>query len=531
MEITGKQLVAGNWGAQGDETFSYVNPSTSETLSPAVHEATHGEVQAAMAAARDSFDAFRGLPSETRADLLDQLAEEVMALGDALLERTHAETGLPDGRLSMERGRAVNQARLFAKLIREGSWVDARIDLPDPDRAPVPKPDVRRMHRPIGPVVVFGASNFPLAISVIGSDTVSALGAGCPVVVKGHPGHPGTCEMLAEAVRRALEKVGAPVAAFSLLQGIGHDVGMELARHPATQAIAFTGSLKGGRALFDAAAARENPIPVYAEMGSVNPVFLLPGALASRGEQIAEGYVQSLALGVGQFCTSPGLAIGIKGGEFEQFRTKAKEAARAVAPGTMLHPGIQRAYEAGLAKLVQTDGVALGARSEEAVDAMKNQAGAHVFETSVDRLLDEDGLWDENFGPSSIMVSAGSAGDLEAAAERLEGNLTATIHGTPEDLKEHARLVAILERKVGRLIFNGFPTGLEVCAAMHHGGPYPAATHSHFTSVGTGSILRFVRPVCYQGFPQEALPAELQDINSKGIWRMVDDEITQANAQ
>ena len=531
MEITGKQLIAGNWIAEGGQTFNAVNPSNSQALEPSIVEGTAAEVDRALSAASEAFDDFRKLSFAQRADFLDAIADEIMELGDALLERAGQETGLPAGRLTMERGRTVNQTRLFATVLREGSWVDARIDLPDPDRAPVPKPDVRRMLCPIGPVVVFGASNFPLAISVIGSDTVSALGSGCPVVVKGHPGHPGTCEMMAEAVRRAQEKCGVPAGAFSLVQGAGHEVGMALVNHSATEAVAFTGSLRGGRALFDAAAARPRPIPVYAEMGSVNPVFMLPGALAARGEQIAEGFIQSLTLGVGQFCTCPGMALGLRDQAFDAFVSKAKEAAAASAPATMLHPGIQKAYESGLAKLIESDGVSLASRSETNVDPLKNEAGCHVFETDAAALLANPELFDENFGPSSLVVGGQSVGELEAAAEKLEGNLTATIHGTPEDLKTHARLVSILERKVGRLIFNGFPTGLEVCAAMHHGGPYPATTHSHFTSVGTASIQRFVRPVCYQGFPQEALPDELKDENVRGIWRMIDGAISKENAR
>jgi NADP-dependent aldehyde dehydrogenase len=527
MELTGKQLIAGEPTASNDTTFSAQNPNDSTTLEPAFHEATGEEIDRAMRAAAAAFDAFRARSAEDRAALLDAIADEVEALGDALLERAHAETGLPMPRLTGERGRATGQARLFANLLREGSWVDARIDLPQPDRKPLPKPDVRRLLAPIGPVVMFGASNFPLAISVIGTDTVSALGAGCPVVVKGHPGHPGTCEMLARAVATALEKLNFPKGAFSLVQGTSNDVGMALVKHPATQAVAFTGSLRGGRALADAAAARPTPIPVYAEMGSVNPVFVLPGAAAERGDAIAQGYVQSVTLGAGQFCTNPGLLLGLKSDALDAIKAATAKAAGDAAPATMLHAGISKSFENGLERVSGVDGVsALGCSSTDA-DTTATQAACSIFSTNVDTLLGNPDLFEENFGPSSVVVESDTAKKLEAVAEKLEGQLTATIHGTAEDLKNHAGLVRILERKVGRLIFNGFPTGIEVCPSMHHGGPYPAATHSHFTSIGTASILRFVRPVCYQGFPDAALPVELQNGNPKGVWRLVDGELSQ----
>ena len=526
MELTGHHLIGDTTGAVGQETFEASNPATQQKLTPTFHEATVAEAGMALRLGQECFDAFRATPAEERAKFLETIADEVMELGDALLERAHQETGLPMARLTGERARAVNQAKLFAGLIREGSWVDARIDLALPDRQPLPKPDVRRMLAPIGPVVVFGASNFPLAISVVGTDTVSALGAGCPVVVKGHPGHPGVCEMLGRAIQNAVKKCGLPSGVFSLLQGAGHELGVALVQHPITQAVAFTGSLKGGRALFDVANARKEPIPFYAEMGSVNPVFVLPGAAAERGETIAEQFVQSVGLGVGQFCTNPGMLLGLKGESLDLLAQKTAEAAANAAPATMLHAGIAKAYGVGLERMKSIQGVKTCGLSSVESDSSKNQAACHVFEADLNALFDHPELKEENFGPSSVILKADTAEQLEQAAEGLEGQLTATIHGNESDLKEHSKLIRILERKVGRLIFNGFPTGIEVCPSMHHGGPYPATTHSFFTSIGTASILRFVRPLCYQNFPDAGLPVELRNKNERGILRLVDNQWT-----
>lgn len=523
MKITGNQLIAGTWKqATPSSGFNAVDPSNSASLEPKFYDATEAEVDEALSSAQEAFDGLRGKSAEERAQFLDCMADEVMALGDDLLERAHKETGLPMPRVTMERGRAVNQCKMFANIIREGSWVDARIDLPNPDRQPVPKPDVRRMLRPIGPIVVFGASNFPLAISVFGSDTVSALAAGCPVVVKAHPAHPGTCEMLAEAIRQAVSKCGMPAGSFSLVQGVSNSVGAALVNHPATEAVAFTGSLGGGRALMDLAAKREKPIPVYAEMGSTNPVFVLPGALAERGQAIAEGLLQSVNMGVGQFCTCPGIALGIKSDALNDFQSKLSELATSSPNATMLHKGIAASYSKGVDKIKSTNQVKVLGHSETAPDDIKTEASCHVFEATIDTYLKEAQLAEENFGPSTILLSGNDEESLEKFAESLDGQLTVTLHANDSDLEKFKKLITILERKAGRLIINGFPTGLEVCASMQHGGPYPAASHSFFTSVGTASIDRFVRPVSYQGFPDSALPVELKNENSKSIWRLVD---------
>lgn len=525
MTITGHQIIAGREAAPQGHLFHAFNPANGEQLEPVFGDATHAEADEAMQGAESVFDTLRLATPETRASLLDAIADEITALGDALLERAHAETALPMARLTGERGRAIGQCKLFAALIREGSWADARVDHAIPDRQPLPKPDVRRVMMPIGPVVVFGASNFPFAIGVVGTDTVCALAAGCPVVVKGHPAHPGTCEMLSRAVLAALHKVGLPAGCFSLLHGKGNDIGTTLVKHPLTQAVGFTGSMRGGRALMDVAAARPHPIPVYAEMGSVNPVFVLPGALEERASKVAEAYIGSVTMGVGQFCTNPAVVLGIRGEDLKQFTSNAAALAAKVAPQTMLHSGICEAYDAGTAVWQTVSGIELVAQSETPVAKNASQAACRIFTTTIDVLESNAELRREVFGPCSIITQCATLEDMVRYANGLEGQLTATIHGTEDDLREFAPLVRALEKKVGRLIFNGFPTGIEVCPSMHHGGPYPAASHSFFTSIGTASIYRFVRPVSYQGFPEEALPELLQDANPRGAMRIVDGEL------
>jgi NADP-dependent aldehyde dehydrogenase len=529
MTLHGNQIIAGSRGARGSRTFPATDPATGSTLPPEFHEATTDEVDAALTAAAQAFERYRGTPGAQIADFLGAAAAELEALGDELAARAHAETGLPMPRLQGERTRMLNGLRIFAAMAREGSWVSARIDRPDPARQPLPKPDVRSMLTPLGPVVVFGASNFPLAISAAGTDTVSALAAGCPVVVKAHPGHPGTSELIGEAFTRAVARSGLAAGVFSLLHGAGHEVGQALVRHPAARAVAFTGSLKGGRALFDAAATRPDPIPVYAEMGSVNPVIVLPDALAARGDAIAAAFVQSVTMGVGQFCTNPGLVLGLADPGFERFVAAAGRAAAAAAPGTLLHAGIRSAFVSGIARLERTPGVEVIARSGTAPDERRTEAACVLISTTAAVLENHPGVADEVFGPSSVIVRCASRAELERAIRGLAGHLTASVHATPADLDAHRDLISLLETKVGRLIFNGFGTGIEVCAAMHHGGPYPATTDPHFTSIGHGAILRFARPICYQNFPDDALPEALRNRNALGIWRLVDGELTRSD--
>jgi NADP-dependent aldehyde dehydrogenase len=525
-ELNGQQLIAGNSAAAGKATFQAANPTTGQTLTPAFHEATADEVDQAMQQAACAFDGLRQTSAEQRAALLESIAEQIEQLGDDLLDRCHAETALPMKRLQGERGRTTNQTRLIAQMVRDGSWVRATIDRPDPSREPMPKPDVRKMLMPVGPVAVFGASNFPLAISVAGTDTVSALAAGCPVVAKAHPGHPGTSELIGRAISEAVRQNNLPEGSFSLVQGTSHEVGLALVQHEATEAVAFTGSQKAGRALFDAAAKRERPIPVYAEMGSTNPVFLLPGALKEKADQIAQGYINSVTLGVGQFCTNPGLVFGQSGEALDQFVNAVTEQAKAAAPATMLHQGIYDAFTEGVQRLAKTEGVTKVGEAESG-DGL--QAACSIFATDLATLKKQSHLFDEVFGPASIVVRCDQQQDLRQTAEALQGHLSATIHGTEQDLADYADLVAALQKKVGRLVFNGFPTGIEVCHAMHHGGPYPATTDAHFTSIGTGAIERFVRPVCFQNFPDAALPPELRSTNECSIWRLIDGEMTKDN--
>lgn len=526
MTLTGKHFIGNRESAESNEAFCAANPALGTTLEPRYCEATAAEIDAAVSLAVSAFDPFRRRLAETRADFLDAIANEVLALGDILLQRASAETGHPLSRCSSERDRVVLHTRQFAELVREGSWVDARIDLPDPTRQPLPKPDVRSLMQPVGPIAVFGASNFPIAISVLGADTMSAFAAGCPVVIKAHPGHPGTCELAGRAVLRAAEATRMPEGVFSLLHGKSNAVGTSLVQHPGITAAAFTGSLAGGRALFEVANSRPVPIPFYAEMGSVNPVFLLPGALKARSSQIAESFVAALTAGVGQFCTNPGLVLGLESEEWSDFSTMAKEKVAAWSPATMLHAGIHSTYESGIANLLERESVELLGRSASEADPAKCQAAAHLFRTTQDGLLGDPTLFEELFGPVSTLVSCGSPEDMIAIAEELEGSLSATIHGTEADLADYRELVAVLQRKAGRLIFNGYPVGIEVCHSMHHGGPYPATTHSHFTSIGTRAISRFVRPVCYQDWPDSLLPMELQNANPRGVWRMLNGQRT-----
>jgi NADP-dependent aldehyde dehydrogenase len=526
MKLHGKNILGKEISSDGHQTFQAVNPATASPLEPLFYEATISEIDRTLELANRAFYKYRQRSAEDIAGFLDRMADEIMNLGDTLIERATAETALPEARLQSERARTVNQIHMFAELVREGSWVDARIDRALPDRKPLPKPDIRRMLIPIGPVVVFGASNFPLAFSVAGGDTVSALAAGNPVVVKAHPAHPGTSELAARAILKAMEATGMPDGVFSMLHGAGHEVGLELVRHPLTKAVGFTGSLKAGRALFDAAAARPNPIPVYAEMGSINPVFVLPGALKERGEAIAGGLAQSVTLGAGQFCTNPGLVVGLQDEHTQHLIEKTADLIAKTPPATMLTAGICRTYAEGIEKFRKIAGVHIAGQSQAAADREKTQASAVVFATDAGTFLTNYQLGEEVFGPSTLIVRCNSGAELEEVARSLEGHLTATIHGTDQDLEQFKPLITILETKVGRLLFNGFPTGVEVCPSMHHGGPYPATTDVRSTSVGTAAIQRFARPICYQNFPQTALPVELQNRNKRNLWRLVDNKFT-----
>ena len=520
--LHGKSFIGGSLVSHGHKAYQAVNPATNQSLEPLFHECSTAEVDRALVLADEAFRTFRRTSGEERATLLEQIANEIMAIGDELITRANQETGLPIERLKGERARTVNQLRMFAGVAREGSWVDARIDPALPDRQPLPRPDLRRMLIPLGPVIVFGSSNFPFAFSVAGGDTASALAVGNPVIVKAHRGHPGTSEMVAGAVARSVEACGLPGGVFSMLHGSGAEIGIALVRHPLARAAGFTGSRTAGRALFDAANARPEPIPVFAEMSSLNPVFVLPGALREMRAELVKGLKTSVTLGVGQFCTKPGLVFGIGGRSLEEFASEFAGEIAAYEPGTMLHRGICEAYHDGLESVENVAGVVAVGMSDVEPDEGKTQAEAVVFATDAENFLRQPALHEEVFGPYTLVVDAEDTADLVRIAHALDGQLTATVHGTPEDLAGAGELLAVLQQKAGRVIINGFPTGVEVAPAMNHGGPYPATTDVRFTSVGTAAIQRFVRPICYQNFPPTALPPELQDANPRQITRLVD---------
>jgi alpha-ketoglutaric semialdehyde dehydrogenase len=516
-QLFGSNFVNGTATALGGERLFACQAATGETLAPAFSVATSEEIAAAGRAAAGAAAAYAALPAEARASFLEAIADSIEAQGDALLERAHSESGLPMGRLTGERGRTCGQLRLFARVVREGSWVDARIDLALPDRKPAPRPDIRRMLLPIGPVAVFGASNFPFAFSVAGGDTASALAAGCPVIVKAHPAHPGTSELVARSVISAAESCGIPSGVFALLHGEA-EVGRAVVLLREIAAVAFTGSLRAGRALFDLAAGRPSPIPVYAEMGSVNPVFVLPCALESKGKTIAERFAESLTLGIGQFCTNPGLLIGIRGPHFEKLLHDVASALSAVAPGAMLTGGIFKKYADGVA-----DRACNPALSSRFVgEKVSDRATPTLFEVPATAFLYDPELAEELFGPSAIAVSCESESEMLRVARALPGQLTTSVHFEPGDEMLASSLVPLLANVSGRVIANAYPTGVEVTNAMQHGGPYPATTDSRSTSVGTAAIFRFARPVAFQDVPQSLLPIELRDGNPRGIWRTVD---------
>jgi NADP-dependent aldehyde dehydrogenase len=502
MILTGKHLIAGEWVA-GEASFRS-SPASGAARDYAVGTPAH--VDRAVQAAEEAFWSYSALSRDARATFLDRIADEIEARGAEITEIGTQETGLPAARLDGERGRTTGQLRLFASHIRKGEYLDPRHDLALPDRKPLPRPDIRLIQRPIGPVAVFGASNFPLAFSTAGGDTASALAAGCPVVVKGHSAHPGTGEIVAQAVDTAIHACGLHAGVFSLIQGGKRDVGESLVQHPLIQAVGFTGSLAGGRALFDLCARRPSPIPFFGELGSVNPMFLLPAAVGARGATIAQGWAGSLTMGAGQFCTNPGIAVVIDGPDALAFIDAAKAAVAQVGAQTMLTDGIAEAYRAG------RDRIASGAGVREVLTTTCDLRNAtpYLFEVSGDDWLANHALGEEVFGPLGLIVRVRDFAQMQAIARSLDGQLTCTLHMDDADT-DHARaLMPVLERKAGRVLANGFPTGVEVCEAMVHGGPYPASTNFGATSVGTMSIRRWLRPVSYQNMPAALLPEELR---------------------
>jgi NADP-dependent aldehyde dehydrogenase len=501
------------------ENFFAINPSNNELLDGSYFNPSEIQINEVVQKAHAAFEVYRKKDKETIAKFLECIGEEILNLGDALIERCHLETALPIARLQGERGRTIGQLNLFAAVVREGSWVDARIDTSIPDRLPLPKSDIRHQLIPLGPVAVFGASNFPLAFSVAGGDTASALASGCSVVVKAHPAHPGTSEMVAQAIETAVQKCSLPEGTFSLIHGNVNKVSEILVQHPLIKAVGFTGSYQGGKALFNLANSRPEPIPVFAEMGSTNPVFILPGAISDRGSEIAAGLAGSITQGVGQFCTNPGISFVVKANNSELFYEQLIAKISEVSAGIMLTPNIKKSYDIGVKRIAEIKNV-----EQLATGVKTNQPNSGIpilFKTSIENYFENELLSEENFGPSSVLVEADSKDKILEAAKNLNGHLTATVIGNPNDLVEYKELFAILELKVGRVLINGYPTGVEVCHSMVHGGPYPATTASQSTSVGTNAIKRFARPICFQDFPDELLPSALQNSNPLNIWRLV----------
>lgn len=498
--LTGKHLIAGEWiGAA--QTFQS-SPATGPARS--FSAGTPGHADAACEAAEAAFPAYANTPRSARAGLLNRIADEIEARGPEITEIGTQETGLPAARLEGERGRTTLQLRLFASHILKDDWLDRRHDAALPDRQPAPRPDLKLIQRPIGPVAVFGASNFPLAFSVAGGDTASALAAGCPVVVKGHSAHPGTGEIVAQAVSAAIAACNMPAGLFSLVQGGKRDVGEALVQHPYIKAVGFTGSLTGGRALFNLCAARPEPIPFFGELGSVNPMFLLPAALAARGRAIAQGWAASLTLGAGQFCTNPGIAIVIDGPDADAFVVAAKAALEPIGPQTMLTDGIALAYRDGRDRVARGTGV----RSVVTTTCDLRNATPYLFEVSGTDWLADHSLSEEVFGPLGLIIRVRHAAEMQLVARSLQGQLTCTMHLDHDDLELGRALMPVLERKAGRVLANGFPTGVEVVDSQVHGGPYPASTNFGATSVGTMSIRRWLRPVAYQNMPDALLPQD-----------------------
>jgi NADP-dependent aldehyde dehydrogenase len=520
MPLTGQSFLGSRRGALGGAPFQAVNPATGQLLDPIYSSASPTEVDQAVQLAAQAFPIYAATSGKAKGAFLRRIADSLDALQQPLAERAHLESTLPMPRLLGEVSRTTMQLRVFAALIEEGSWVEARIDPALPDRKPLPRPDLRSMMRPLGPVVVFGPSNFPLAFSVAGADTASALAAGCPVIVKAHSAHPGTSELVAEAMQQAVAEAGLPEGVFSLIYDAGVEAGAALVRHPLAQAVAFTGSLRAGRILMDMAAARPRPIPCFTEMASCNPVFILPGALRDGAEGLAQGLFNSFTLGAGQMCTKPGIVLLPEQAEAAPLVAKLSGLVTQAAPFTLLTPGIARDYARGTSHRATQAAVAARAPATDADPACP--AHAQLFTSTLDDFLEHPELSEEVFGPDTLLVHCRTPADYLRAAEALDGHLTATVWGSEQELSAHRELIAVLEQKAGRLIFNGFPTGVEVSPAMVHGGPYPATADSRFTSVGTRAIYRFARPVCFQNFPDALVPAELQAANPLEILRLID---------
>jgi alpha-ketoglutaric semialdehyde dehydrogenase len=518
--LIGKRVVRGKVG-----TLRALNPALGSEIEPTFGGGGQKEVDEACSLAESAFNYFRETSAEVRARFLEMIADGIMDLGEELVERSTAETALPKARIEGERARTAIQLKFFATVVRDGRWMAATLDSPLPDRKPMPRSDLRSRQIALGPVAVFGASNFPLAFSVAGGDTVSAFAAGCPVVVKAHEAHLGTSELVGRVIQQAVAACGLHEGVFSLLVGKGNAIGKALVAHPAIKAVGFTGSRRGGLALTRIASQRTVPIPVYAEMSSINPVFLLPGALAKRAEALAWGFTDSLTLGVGQFCTNPGLVIATDGDDLERFRRVASEKLSAKVAGTMLTPGIQSAYQWGTQRLAATEGVRTLAQGQSGPGTCAGQAA--LYSVDAKRFLADSHLAEEIFGPSALLICCQNSCEMRDLAMHLEGQLTVSLHVEASDYDSARQLLPVLERKVGRIVFNGFPTGVEVSYAMVHGGPFPATSDGRSTSVGAAAIERFLRPICYQDMPDALRPKALQDANPLSLWRLRDGQSVQ----
>lgn len=523
MVVQGKNIIGFSLSATSEDFVTSFDPREARPLDK-FYMATNEEIEETLQKASQAFGVYKHFSGSKKADFLEAIADEILTLDDVLVQTAVKESGLPEARIIGERGRTVGQLRLFAQLLREGSWVGATIETAQPDRQPLPKPDIRKMLVPVGPVVVFAASNFPLAFSTAGGDTASALAAGNPVIIKAHMSHLGTNELVARAIAKAAKNTGMPDGVFSSLNGRGSSLGQQLVMHPVVKSVGFTGSYSGGMALYKAAAQREEPIPVFAEMGSVNPVVLLPGKLKASARETARQYAGSITLGAGQFCTNPGLLLGIEGEELDIFLDELAKEIEAVVPATMLNEGIWKSYQNGRAKVLEQNGVTLlGAAAEQEGNHLGAAAVACVSGAD---FLNNPNLHEEVFGPFSLVVKCADKEQLQQVIRSARGQLTSTIMAEPDELTEYKDIIKEASNVAGRVLFNGVPTGVEVCHAMQHGGPFPSSTDSRFTSVGTDAIKRFVRPLALQGFPEEALPDELKNSNPLGIWRKVNGELT-----
>ena len=522
--ITGKNCIGQKLSNKGKVTFKTINPVLNTENEWLFTEANSEEIEEAVSIAWEAFLIYRTISGEKKAAFLNAIADEILDLGDALLDTYCKESGLPKGRAEGERGRTIGQLRAFAQLVAEGSWVDASIDTAIPDRTPLPKIDIRKMSIPIGPIVVFGSSNFPFAYSTAGGDTASALASGCPVIVKSHPMHAGTGEMVASAIIKAAYDHGMPNGVFSNLLDSGRSVGIQLVKHPLVKGVGFTGSIQGGRALYDIASQREEPIPVFAEMGSINPVVILPNALKNECDKWSTAYAESVMGGTGQFCTKPGLILGLKGDLLNQFTQTLGTKLVAINPGCMLHPNIHSNYNSGKDLISsQREVITVAAYKDE---VKPNYAQQKLVTVEGKTFLENKILHTEVFGPFAMIVSCENQAELIQVIKNLEGQLSGTILGDANELANYAEIVSAIQNRVGRIVFNGVPTGVEVCPSVTHGGPYPASTDSRFTAVGIHAIKRWVRPFSYQNWPHELLPLELQNENKLKITRLVNNKLS-----